>query len=214
MDFVSLDNFIRDIQEWHNQVAELWEQSEDYKNINLAKKLVKDVVDDGTQDYLEGYIFKHRAFLNQETAVYAVELGQRDYACCKIESRVKNQNSILDKLATYRKSGLSGRESLNGEVPLKKCLNDLFGIRYIIEEKDIDLDGIEDHTKAVFHNLKVIKRDVRGYKGVHIYFQKNNYIFPWELQIWRSEDEKSNKDLHHEYKQEYTKWEKESHEGG
>ena len=44
--------------------------------------------------------------------------------------------------------------------------------------------------------------------------KEDNYIFPWELQIWRIEDSNLNKISHRKYKQAYTKWEKEFRKGG
>lgn len=36
-----------------------------------------------------------------------------------------------------------------------------------------------------------------------------NNLFPWELQIWKKEDEENNLISHKMYKQDYTSWESE-----
>ena len=100
-----------------------------------------------------------------------------------------------------------------GRIPIKKCLNDLFGIRYIIKE-EISLELIKNHIKIQFPKLKTIVALRDSYRAIHVYFQRDNYIFPWELQIWRIEDSNLNKISHRKYKQAYTKWEKEFRKGG
>ena len=52
-----------------------------------------------------------------------------------------------------------------------------------------------------------------GYIATHIYFKKDNYSFPWELQIWDKTHENSNIMLHEQYKQDYIKWEEENKGG-
>lgn len=46
------------------------------------------------------------------------------------------------------------------------------------------------------------------YIASHIYIMSVNQLFPWELQIWKKVNERSNLDSHKKYKQEYITWEK------
>lgn len=64
-----------------------------------------------------------------------------------------------------------------------------------------------------FPEYKCIDSSKRSYIDTHIYFEKGNFCFPWELQIWAKKDEKNNFQSHKEYKQEYTKWESENRGG-
>ncbi|UXV35111.1 hypothetical protein MUA90_00765 [Staphylococcus sp. IVB6181] len=58
-------------------------------------------------------------------------------------------------------------------------------------------------------NIKTTYNDKNGYKAVHIYLRgENNKCFPWEIQIWNSKDEESNRESHSKYKQDYLKWPK------
>lgn len=52
-----------------------------------------------------------------------------------------------------------------------------------------------------------------NYKAIHVYFNKDNYAFPWELQIWNKQDEENNLESHKKYKQDYIKWESENKGG-
>jgi len=207
MGFEFLERLIVDIKNTHAAVSERWAKSPDYKKINLSSRLVIDVMDAERNhpEYME-YILKYRSFLYEELTSYCLELGEKN-----CESRVKNQNSIECKLAKYMGDRGNGAK-LNGEIPLKKCLNDLFGIRYIFEKNVYTLTEILEHIKTVFPELKVMDSSKNGYRGVHVYFQGDNYTFPWELQIWNIEDAANNKISHSKYKQEYTKWEKQSEE--
>jgi hypothetical protein len=45
------------------------------------------------------------------------------------------------------------------------------------------------------------------YIATHVYFKKDNFSFPWELQIWNKKDEEENILSHKMYKQHYIKWE-------
>ena len=206
MNLTDLDNLIRYISEIHSDTASRWETSGYFKGINLAKTCVIDVMDTSRHpEYLE-YIFCHRSFLCDSTIEYGLEFAAR--GC---ESRVKTQNSTESKLAYYMKNDReTGRGSLGGEVPLKKCLNDLFGIRCFVSDSGCRLCDIIEYVESRSGGLKVLDSSKDDYKGVHIYFQKNNRAFPWELQIWRTEDIAGNKRSHGLYKQEYTKWESES----
>lgn len=205
MSFPYLDRLIENIAEEHRIVSEKWKSSDDYIGINLSKKLVVDVMDPKRKhpEYME-YIFKHRSFLNEELTLYSLELNNK---CC--ETRVKTQNSTESKLFKYM-NGREGKSNLHGEMSLNKCLNDLYGLRYIFKENVYTLDEVIEHVKTVFPDLKVINSSKDGYKGVHVYFKENNYTFPWELQIWNSADAQGNKISHSKYKQEYTKWESQS----
>ena len=47
-------------------------------------------------------------------------------------------------------------------------------------------------------------RNKEGYKGLHIDFKnKNNFYFPWELQIWDEKDIKYNIQNHEKFKRNF-----------
>lgn len=61
--------------------------------------------------------------------------------------------------------------------------------------------------------MKCLDSSKGEYVATHIYFRDGNFNFQWELQVWSASQEKVNTISHEKYKQEYTKWEKESKGG-
>lgn len=90
-------------------------------------------------------------------------------------------------------------------MAVSKCLNDLLGTRYICTEV-LEYLEILEQLKTVFEDdskVRVVKSFHGTYNAVHLYIQEENNTFPWELQIWKQEDELSNEESHKTYKQEY-----------
>lgn len=130
---------------------------------------------------------------------YVVNVKTSVADVCEIRARAKQPYSILAKLQKY----ISGKEE--GKMVICKCLNDLFGARYICEE-NLDYLEILEQLKVIFENdskVRVVKSFHGTYNAVHLYIQEENSTFPWELQIWKQEDEMSNEESHKTYKQEY-----------
>jgi hypothetical protein len=49
-----------------------------------------------------------------------------------------------------------------------------------------------------------VEPEYAGYRGLHIDFKnKNNFYFPWELQIWDAEDLQSNIKNHEKFKRNF-----------
>ena len=117
-----------------------------------------------------------------------------------ITSRIKQLNSIEYKIERYQKGDLAGG------MPINKCLNDLFGVRIIIDEIYDDKE-LREYLAERYPKLKVIDSSKDRYKATHLYFYNDNYSFPWELQIWKKVDESGNLLSHKKYKQGYTIWE-------
>ena len=155
------------------------------------------------QDKILENIFNYRNFVN-ENIITITEKIQNSKWVSIVNSRVKTLNSIQYKIQNYYLN------HENGEIPLKKCLNDIFGIRIILDEK-VDYFNIRNIIKLEFPELKCINSNKMSYYAVHIYFgNDNNKNFQWELQIWDKEHEKKNLESHTKYKQDYTKWEQEN----
>jgi len=196
-----LIKLIREIQKEYLTINDTWKSSSFYKKINMRKALVKNAYQN--QDILS-YAFDYVNFLNEYVELGFKFQGVVDYT---INTRVKAKNSIQSKIEKY----VQRKE--NGEIPLNKCLNDLFGVRIILEE-EIDYHEINKLIKKYFPRLKCILAIRGDYQAIHIYFGKeNSYNFQWELQIWDKKHERTNFLSHARYKQEYTKWEKENKEG-
>lgn len=122
------------------------------------------------------------------------------YANSSVTTRVKALNSIEYKLDNYIRNHEEGR------IPLKKCLNDLLGIRIVIDA-EFEHEDVKNYMQMHFPSYKCIDSSKNGYIATHIYFENGNIYFPWELQVWQKKAEKKNYESHRTYKQDYTMWE-------
>ena len=192
-----LKNLINHININFIKFSELWGKNNPNNRINLKKKFVKDIIPGS--NILET-IYGYRSFLSEKI----LELNSlfKEYIVCDsiILTRLKTLNSINDKIGKY-----TNKKSEQGNIPINKCLNDIFGVRIILK-MDINFDQIKNFTQNYVGNIKCIDSSKGIYKATHIYFRKTNYDFPWELQIWRKEDENNNINSHKIYKQEYIEW--------
>ncbi len=193
-----LDRLITYIYERYDYVQKSWENYE-YISVNLKKALVKDIY---TNNDILNLIINYRLFIINN---FNLELDLSKLSeVKKVSSRIKAKNSIQYKIYNYIKN------HNNGEIPINKCFNDLYGIRIILDE-EIKYSKIKRFVESKYNGkLKCIdaSKDT-GYKATHIYFKNDNYSFPWELQIWDRYYEKTNISSHEKYKQDYVKWEKE-----
>lgn len=194
-----LDELIILIQKHYNNINKLWKNSGRYLPLNMKKTRVEDVY---YNEQLLFYIFNYRGFIN-DNIMELVDHIQDNFFVNIVSSRVKSLNSIQYKIKNYK------MYHENGKIPLKKCLNDIFGIRIILNE--INYEEVYIALKIKYPNLKIIKSVKGNYKAIHIYFgNDNNMNFQWELQVWNKKQEKVNLLSHTKYKQEYTKWEQEN----
>lgn len=98
--------------------------------------------------------------------------------------RVKSLQSCMIKYEKYYPS-----------TAVEKAFNDLLGIRIIIGDySDLDSLQLPEMTKVVdMRNGKAIDD---GYRGIHIYFQKDHSHYPIEIQFMTPSDRQFNEWLH------------------
>ena len=78
---------------------------------------------------------------------------------------------------------------------LKHTANDILGIRYIINSyNDVDISNLKGNFKIV--NMTNGKTNDDGYRGLHIYYEKDNFNYPIEIQFFTEYDAKFNSWLH------------------
>lgn len=141
---------------------------------------------------LKDYIKELHNFYNEYvdfTAYYAKG--------CEIRSRIKFMPTIQKKLLQF-----SNRSETEGSFVIKKSLNDLFGIRVILDNINQSYDILEhqlDRYKSQNLISRYYYRNEGDYKGTHCYFQDSNRHFPWELQIWDHKDKIDNVNSHVEH---------------
>lgn len=188
----------------HKQKSEEWQELNNGINLYDGKQKVCHMFGDVN---IMNYIYSYMEFLNNMNDLQ-FEM-QRLNLTCKVTSRVKQNNSIQDKFKRY----MTDRHQ-QGEVPLKKCINDIMGFRIVLNEyysHEKVIDFLSNNVK----NIRVVSADKDEYVAVHAYFLTgDNKNFQWELQIWNNKDEKKNLLSHSKYKQDYITWETKVEEEG
>lgn len=177
---------------------------------NLNKKRIdhlmctekKSIIDDD----LSEYCFKYRNSLNTLERKLLKRLSKQDEDSGSdlsqfLKFRVKQAISISSKWEKY----ISSDRHSYGKIPLQKCLNDLMGFRYLISEREKMNPLIKEFCDSM-PNLKFVEASKGQYKATHVYIKgRENYYFPWELQIWDEKDFINNDLSHAIYKQDYLK---------
>ena len=192
------------IQKEYLEFNNKWKESNYYYEINLRKNEVCDLLND---EEMLNIIFNYREFINENNVQLVMDFQKFNSDNSRVSTRVKLKNSIEYKITNYTKSPEHG----NGKIQINKCLNDLFGIR-IIMEQNIEFEQVLSFVNQ-YDNLKCIKALRQEYKAIHVYFKQDNLHFPWELQIWNKQDEENNIISHEKHKQDYVKWERENKGG-
>ena len=198
-----LKDLIDYIQSVYTSITDEWAHRA-HATVNMRKSTVSKVdmhsaVYDNISDYVQ--------LLNEKSSGITLQLSS--ICSCNVTARVKTQNSIDYKIKNYK----TKRHEF-GNVPINKCINDLLGIRIILETP-LSFEEIHSFIEEVYNGkYKCINSSKLDYKATHLYFIANNQSFPWELQIWNKSDAERNFASHQKYKQEYTTWEKESKKGG
>ena len=197
-----LRQLINVIIEEHAEVSKEWEKLCNNRNIKFSKKCISDIYNDIT---FLNMSFTYRVYLikNQDRIKEKISSFEKSKHYI-LSNRIKLENSIQYKIYNY----MISEKHEKGEVPINKCLNDLFGLRVILP-KEINFEFLENYISKNYKDKLRCVKSIRGdYVATHIYFKYNNYTFPWELQIWDKVHEKTNLKSHADYKQNYAKWEK------
>ena len=177
-------------------------------SINLKKTTVKSIsLDYDVKRYFETFssISSYRERLKEsitEDKFSSISEFPTDLAY--FEFRIKNINSIFYKIYFYIHN-----KPEQGEVPINKCLNDLFGARLIVgirRIKDI-LDILEELKDENGWNCEITDSSKDEYEAVHLYLKDSNFALRWEIQFWTFRHEYGNRKSHAKYKQSYTVWE-------
>lgn len=124
-----------------------------------------------------------------------------------VEYRIKTANSIDDKISRYNRGPDEGR------ISVRKCLNDIFGVRAVVDA-ELSFDNVRGLVEPLRGHVRChdSSKAAEGwrYSATHVYIEgEDRRLFPWELQIWLSRDEASNFASHEACKQDYTGWERE-----
>ena len=112
-----LDLLINFLQTEYLEFNKKWMQSSYYERINFKDNKVCDL---NNNELILNTIFNYREFINKNNIFLLLQLQSFESEKEKINTRVKLKNSIQYKIENYIKN------HSNGEIPINKCLNDLF----------------------------------------------------------------------------------------
>lgn len=186
------------IQKKYDEVSNGWKKDIKYYPLNMKSSRVENIYKD---EKLLEYVFNYRNYISENTASITQDIENLNILS-SVNTRVKALNSIQDKIEKYEK------KKEEGKIPIKKCLNDIFGLRIILGNT-LSHESIKKYIENNFPKLKCIIAFRGNYKATHVYFgNDDNTKFQWELQIWNKIDERDNLISHAKHKQEYTKWER------
>lgn len=185
MDKISqVKQLVSEINRLHRDFSKDYFETGWVEKINLSRTIVNVPVP---------HIYKYRLTLHESVNDYLMTADIE----IKYFYRVKTRESIDDKIARF-----SARED---QYPVNNWLNDIFGARIILTAEEIAaimdlLDDWQDELSLKNWYL----RNKEGYKGLHIDLKnRSNFYFPWELQIWDTEDIQSNIQNHEKFKRNF-----------
>lgn len=175
---------IREINRIHLRFSEDYFEQGKIEKINLSRTF---------QRVPAEHIYAYRLTLHESINDY---LMTSDIPL-KYFYRVKTRESIDDKIQRF-----CSRED---QYPVNNWLNDIFGARILLTSDEVEevIDCLDDWQDEL--GLKNwYLRDKEGYRGLHIYFKnRNNFYFPWELQVWDEKDLKKNIENHEKFKRKF-----------
>lgn len=173
-----IKQLVSEINRLHHDFSNQHFETGTIEKINLSRTITHVPV---------SHIYRYRLVLHESINDYLMK------ATIEIRYfyRVKTRESIDDKIARF-----SNRDD---HYPVNNWLNDIFGARIVLTAEDIAaVMAILDDWQSELGLKNWYFRDKEGYRGLHVYFKnKNNFYFPWELQIWDAQDLQSNI-RHHE----------------
>lgn len=74
-------------------------------------------------------------------------------------------------------------KTLNNGLGFTQCFNDLIGMRLRFDEYPT---SFPDYFRVV--DMRNGKKTDDGYRAIHLYYQRDNYSYPIEIQLWCGKD--------------------------
>lgn len=91
--------------------------------------------------------------------------------------RFKSEDSLKKKYAKIIETGFG----------FKQCFNDVLGLRLHLEEYPNNLDDLKELFRVV--DLRDGKNNIKdGYRAIHLYYQRDSFSYPIEVQLWCGKD--------------------------
>lgn len=181
---LQIKQLISEINRLHCDFSNDYFETGKIEKINLSKTIVH---------VPATHVYKYRLTLHECINDYLMKAEIE----IKYFYRVKTRESIDDKMARY-----ASRED---QYPVNNWLNDIFGARIVLNAAEIQsIMGLLDDWQHELGLKNWYLRQNASYRGLHVYFKnKNNFYFPWELQIWDEKDLQSNIHNHEKFKRNF-----------
>ena len=179
-----IKQLINEINRLHRDFSDDYFETVKIEKVNLSRTIVNVPV---------SHIYKYRLVLHESINDYLMTAN----IDIKYFYRVKTSESIEYKIERF--------SSRDDQYPVNNWLNDIFGVRIILTAEEIELVmNLLDDWQEEFNLKNWYLRNKEGYRGLHIYFKnRNNFYFPWELQIWDAVDIQSNIENHEKFKRNF-----------
>lgn len=100
------------------------------------------------------------------------------------ENRIKSLHSCALKYEKYYPS-----------TELEKVFNDVLGLRIVLDEYSM-FDNLIFPENVHVADMRNGKAKDDGYRGIHVYFQKDHFHYPIEMQFMTEHDRQFNEWLH------------------
>lgn len=106
------------------------------------------------------------------------------------EENIKEEHGVKSLQSCYLKY-----DKYFPSTQIEKVFNDVLGIRIIVDSYDV-VDNIKLPDFVKMADMRNGKANDDGYRAVHMYYQKNHFYYPIEIQFMTSKDRLFNEWLH------------------
>lgn len=107
-----------------------------------------------------------------------------DLRCAiKTLNKLSSNFSLSHRVKSYQSCELKYNKNISRGNSIKSTFNDLLGIRLIVQEYP---KNYPEYFRVV--DMRNGKKYDDGYRGVHLYYQLDNYHYPIEIQLNTKED--------------------------
>lgn len=155
----SIENYVGGLANYHFNISNTWKQISS-SQINFKHNLCKVYKEKDFQIYWQQYRDFAQDCLLDCTAVFG-----NGSVFFNVDHRIKEWDSLTDKISRY----LARTEQ--GQIPLKKCLNDIVGFRIRLT-CTINMSMLLDELKKVYSDSRrftCIDASKNGYKAIHLF---------------------------------------------
>ncbi len=88
------------------------------------------------------------------------------------------------RLKSIQSAFIKYKKNIKGQgCKVSQCFNDILGIRICLEDYP---DIFPDYLRVV--DIRKGKKTDDGYRAIHLYYQKDGYHYPIEIQLWCGKD--------------------------